>query len=230
MTPTNGEADIQPRSLFPMKSGAMWVLDGDRLRKMVGRAWTAEIPAMARTAGCGLRRGRWAMHEDRDGGLWFNHYGNGLFHITPDDQGQHLTTAEGLPDVRVGAWFQSHDGGIWAGVEHGGLARLRDRRFHVVRAGNVPGPAAALRVRGSRTGLCGSARPEAACAAGRTAWSNGSRLGLQCRGQHCFRHRAPALRRWRMVERGPRAKTCINMARTARSSACRGMCTASNRC
>ena len=45
MTPTNGEADIDPRGLFPLKSGAFWVLDGFRLRKMEGRAWTAEIPA-----------------------------------------------------------------------------------------------------------------------------------------------------------------------------------------
>jgi len=44
MTPTNGEADIQPRSLYPLKSGALWVLDGERLRKMEGRAWTEEIP------------------------------------------------------------------------------------------------------------------------------------------------------------------------------------------
>jgi len=134
MTPTNGEADIQPRALYPLKSGAMWVLDGEqnsRLRKMSGRAWTTEIPQWRGLLGAASGRGM-GVHEDRDGGLWFNHYGNGLFHIAPDGNIQHMTTAEGLPDVRVGAWFQSHDGGIWAGVDHGGLVRLRDRRFHVV--------------------------------------------------------------------------------------------------
>ncbi len=40
----------------------------------------------------------------------------------------------GLPGDRVGAWFQSRDGGIWVGMDHGGLARLRERRFHVIGA------------------------------------------------------------------------------------------------
>jgi ligand-binding sensor domain-containing protein/signal transduction histidine kinase len=138
VTPTNSTADVQPQFLFPTKSGAMWVLDGDRLRKLEGRAWTAEVvpwrgllgPASGRSMG---------FHEDRDGGLWFNHYGNGLFHITPDGKYERLTSAPEnspndryLPGDRVGAWFQSSDGGIWAGVDHGGLARLRDRRFHVI--------------------------------------------------------------------------------------------------
>jgi signal transduction histidine kinase/ligand-binding sensor domain-containing protein len=140
LTPTNGDADIHPISLFPTKSGALWVLDGERLRKMSGRAWVAEAtqwrgllgPAAGRTMGA---------HEDRDGGLWFNHYGNGLFHITPDGKFQRLTSQENLPGDRVGAWFQGRDGGIWAGVDHGGLALLRDRKFHVV------GPAEGLPAR-----------------------------------------------------------------------------------
>lgn len=131
MTPTNGEADIQPRSLYPTKSGVIWVLDGDRLRKMEGRAWTAEVPQWRGLLGSASGRGM-GMHEDRAGGVWFNHYGNGLFHITPNGHYQHLTAQDGLPSDRVGAWFQSDDGGIWVGMDHGGLARLRDRRFHVV--------------------------------------------------------------------------------------------------
>jgi signal transduction histidine kinase/ligand-binding sensor domain-containing protein len=141
MTPTNGEADIQPRALFPLRSGALWVLDGDRLRKMEGRAWTAEIPQWRGLLGFASGRAMGA-HEDRDGGLWFNHYGNGLFHVAPDGEFQRLTAQqnlnlpgpENLPSDRVGAWFQSSDGGIWAGMDHGGLARLRDRRFHVIGA------------------------------------------------------------------------------------------------
>jgi len=147
MTPTNGVEDIQPLLLFPTRAGELWVLDGERLRKMFGRAWVAEAvpwrgllgPASGRAMG---------MHEDRDGGLWFNHYGNGLFHVTPDGRYQRLTAPENppagrvtagvtghdgdLPGDRVGAWYQTRDGGIWAGVDHGGLARLRERRFHVI--------------------------------------------------------------------------------------------------
>ena len=147
MTPTNGAADIDPRGLFPLKSGALWVLDGGRLRKMEGRAWTAEIPAWRGLLGAASGRAMGA-HEDRDGGLWFNHYGNGLFHISADGNFQRLTSAPDnlpsdrfLPNGRVGAWFQSRDGGVWAGVDHGGLARLRERRFHVI------GPAEGLPAR-----------------------------------------------------------------------------------
>ena len=81
------------------------------------------------------------VHEDRAGGLWFNHYGNGLFHITPDGLYQRLTTADDLPGDRVGAWFQSNDGGVWLGVNQGGLVRLQNRHFHVI------GPAEGLPAR-----------------------------------------------------------------------------------
>ncbi len=131
MTPTNSTGEVQPQLLFPTKAGALWVLDGDRFRKMVGRKWGAEATRWRGLLGAASGRGM-GMHEDRDGGLWFNHYGNGLFHITPDGQFQQLTTQDDLPSDRVGAWFQSSDGGVWVGTTLGGLARLRDRRFHVI--------------------------------------------------------------------------------------------------
>ena len=147
MTPTNSLTDVQPLLLFPTKAGALWVLDGDRLRKMAGRAWTAEADAWRGLLGPASGRAM-GFHEDREGGLWFNHYGNGLFHITPAGGFERLTSASEnlpndrcLPGDRVGAWFQGGDGGIWAGVDHGGLARLRDRRFHVI------GPAEGLPAR-----------------------------------------------------------------------------------
>lgn len=144
MTPTNGEAAIQPRSLYLVKSGVLWVLDGDRLRKLEGRAWTAEAPEWRGLLGYASGRAM-GMHEDRDGGVWFNHYGNGLFHITPDGRYQRLTMQHNLPSDRVGAWFQSSDGGIWVGMDNGGLARLRDRRFYVT------GPAEGLPARTARS-------------------------------------------------------------------------------
>ncbi len=140
LTPTNTTANLTPWLLFPTKSGAVWVLDGGHLRKMVGRAWVAEAPEWDGLLGWASGRAM-GMHEDRDGGVWFNHYGNGLFHITPEGQFQRITTLNGLPGDRVGAWFQGRDGGIWAGVDRGGLVRLRDRQFHVI------GPAEGLPVR-----------------------------------------------------------------------------------
>ena len=159
LTPTNGATDVQPTLLFPMKSGALWVLDGDRLRKMEGRAWTAEAVAWRGLLGSASGRAM-GVHEDRAGGLWFNHYGNGLFHITPDGKFQRLTSAPNnlpsdrfLPSDRVNAWYESSDGGIWVGVDHGGLARLRDRRFHVIGpAEGLPGRTA-LSVSGDTNGV-----------------------------------------------------------------------------
>ena len=92
-------------------------------------------------------------HEDRDGGLWFNHYGNGLFHISADGNFQRLTSSPDnlpgdryLPNGRVGAGFQSRDGGVWAGVDHGGLVRLRDRRFQILGLADGLGARTALSV------------------------------------------------------------------------------------
>jgi ligand-binding sensor domain-containing protein/signal transduction histidine kinase len=133
MTPTNGEASVRPLQLYPTKAGAIWVLDDDRFREMAGRKWVAEAVAWRGLLESATSRATGA-HEDRNGGMWFNHYGNGLFHITPDGQYQQLTTQKGLPGDRVGAWFQDHDGGIWIGMDYGGLAHLRERLFQVIGA------------------------------------------------------------------------------------------------
>ncbi len=152
ITPTNGAADINPEFLFPTRNGAIWVLDGDRLRKMSGRRWEAEVVAWRGLLGFASGRAMGA-HEDRDGGVWLNHYGNGLFHITLDNTFERLASAPDnlpgdryLPGDRVNAWFQSGDGGVWAGVDHGGLVRLRDRRFQVLGAADGLGARTALSV------------------------------------------------------------------------------------
>ena len=131
LTPTNDTAGFQPQMLIPTQGGAVWVLDGDRLRQLAGRAWTTEVLPWRGLLGAASGRAVGA-HEDRVGGLWLNHYGNGLFHITPAGVDQRLTTQDGLPGDRVGAWFQSRDGSIWLGMDHGGLARLHSRRFQLV--------------------------------------------------------------------------------------------------
>ena len=131
MTPTNGEANVRPFQLYPTKAGAIWVLDGERFREMIGRKWVAEAVAWRGLLESASSHETGA-HEDRAGGMWFNHYFNGLFHITPEGQYQRLTTQNGLPSDSVVAWFQDHDGGIWIGMEYGGLAHLRERRFDVI--------------------------------------------------------------------------------------------------
>lgn len=131
VTPTNQSGAVSAQLLFPTAAGAVWVLDGDRFRKMSGREWVADVPEWQGLLGWASGRAMGA-HQDSKGSMWLNHYGNGLFHIRTDGGVQRLTTEDGLPSDRVGAWFQSSDGGLWVGMDHGGLARLRQRQFHVI--------------------------------------------------------------------------------------------------
>jgi signal transduction histidine kinase/ligand-binding sensor domain-containing protein len=133
MTPTNlvpGEK-INPVSLFPTSKGELWVLDNDRLREEIARRWVNEAVAWRGLLGSASGR-TMGMHEDQAGGVWFNHYGNGMFYISPDDRFQRFTMENGLPGNRVGAWFQDRDNGIWLGMDRGGLARLSQRHFQVI--------------------------------------------------------------------------------------------------
>ncbi|HYG22849.1 MAG TPA: two-component regulator propeller domain-containing protein [Verrucomicrobiae bacterium] len=132
-TPTNGEPNvgINPQLILPTRAGPLWVLDGGRFRKLAGRDWIAEATGWRGRLGWASGRAM-GMNEDRAGGIWLNHYGNGLFHVTPDGRYERFTTLEGLPGDRIGAWFQSREGGIWVGIDRGGLVRLRERRFRVI--------------------------------------------------------------------------------------------------
>ena len=151
VAPTNGEAVLMPLLLFPTRAGALWVLDGDRMRKLQGRQWIAEAPEWRGLLGWAGGRGM-GVHEDAEGGMWFNHYGNGVFHITSEGEFQRLTTRDGLPGDRVGAWFQSRDGALWLGVDRGGLARLRERKFQIIGAAEGLTARAALSVCEDRDG------------------------------------------------------------------------------
>jgi ligand-binding sensor domain-containing protein/signal transduction histidine kinase len=131
VTPTNGEATIEAQFVLPTRDGGAWVLADGRLRKTLGRQWVAEAAQWRGLLGRASGRSM-GMHEDKEGGLWLNHYGNGLFHITPEGQFQQFTMREGLPGDRVWAWFQDAEGNLWVGIERGGLVRLRERRFQVI--------------------------------------------------------------------------------------------------
>jgi signal transduction histidine kinase/ligand-binding sensor domain-containing protein len=132
MTPTNGESKLEATFVLPTRDGGLWVLTGEgRLRKQVGRRWVNEAGEWRGLLGWASGR-TMGMHEDNEGGVWFNHYGNGLFHVTPEGDFQRFTTSEGLPGNRIGAWFQGHEGSIWLGLDRGGLARLREKRFQIV--------------------------------------------------------------------------------------------------
>ncbi len=130
ISPSGPEA-VSPQWIIPTRRGDLWVLDGDRFRKLLNGEWVDEVQEWRGRLGYASGRAM-GVHEDRASGLWMNHYGNGLFHITPDGRYERFTTSEGLPGDRLNAWFQSREGNIWVGVDRGGLVRMRERRFHVV--------------------------------------------------------------------------------------------------
>ena len=131
VTPTNSTKTFDPTTLFPTSKGTLWVLANDRLREQVGRQWTDEASDWNGLLGSASGRAM-GVHEDGNGGIWFNHYGNGVFYITPGGSFERFTAREGLPGDRVGAWFQDRDGGIWLGVDRGGLVRLSPRHFQII--------------------------------------------------------------------------------------------------
>ena len=131
MTPTNSKEEFTPSMIFPTSKGPIWVLANDRLQEETGRQWTAEATEWRGLLGTVSGRAM-GVHEDNAGGIWFNHYGNGVFYISPTGRFQRFTMEDGLQGDRVGAWFQDRNDGIWLGVDRGGLVRLSTRHFQVI--------------------------------------------------------------------------------------------------
>lgn len=141
MYPTNALA-LEAAFILPTQDGGVWILSAGRFRKLLGGRWVLEAKEWRGLLGYASGRAM-GSHQDRSGGIWLNHYGNGLFHVTADGQFQRFTTADGLPGDRVWAWLEGREGDIWLGVDRGGLARLRERRFQVIGpASGLSGPAA----------------------------------------------------------------------------------------
>ena len=139
-TPTNGEPVVNTGVISCTASNGCWIVADGKVRKCVARRWVAEADSwqdlsQANPAFLGA-------YEDRDGGVWFRHFGRGLFHAKPDGSTQRISSSDGLPDNRVSCWFQDHEGNVWVGVDRGGLVRLREKRFHLIgTAEGLPIPA-----------------------------------------------------------------------------------------
>ncbi|MCK6557795.1 histidine kinase [bacterium] len=69
-----------------------------------------------------------AIHQDRDGNLWFGGFEQGLSVFAPEGDGyrlqRKLTTADGLPDNFIRALLQHSNGEMWIGTRFHGIAIL----------------------------------------------------------------------------------------------------------
>lgn len=130
MTPTNAAPPVGVNLLAVAADGSCWVLSDGQVRKAQGRRWVLEAEAIR-----GLFpefSSRIGGREDRRGGLWIYDYGRGVMHIGGDGMVQRLGPQDGFPGDRVDCFLEDREGNWWAGVDAGGLARIRERRFQTI--------------------------------------------------------------------------------------------------
>jgi signal transduction histidine kinase/ligand-binding sensor domain-containing protein len=150
MTPTNGEAVVNVTFLRVLANGDVWSIANERVRRSRDREWMSEVEA-ARGLFSGGRE-RTGLHEDAKGGVWLYDYGCGIFHIRADGRVRQLTAEESFPGERVDSFLEDREGNIWAGVDRGGLVRVREKRFSVLAPGDSAAAKAAVCVTEDRDG------------------------------------------------------------------------------
>jgi ligand-binding sensor domain-containing protein/signal transduction histidine kinase len=131
MTPTNGEPELNVTFLRVLKNGDIWMVANERVREVRGREWVEEVEE-TKDLFTSSARERTGLHQDAKGGLWLYDYGRGLFNIRTDGSVRQLATEENFPGEKVDAFFEDREGNIWAGVDRGGLVRVREKRFNVL--------------------------------------------------------------------------------------------------
>jgi signal transduction histidine kinase/ligand-binding sensor domain-containing protein len=111
-----------------------WVLSPDESRNLFARA-TSRI----------------SSQDDHRGGIWLFSYGQGLFHVAADGRARQLTIRDGFPGDRVYCFFEDREGNWWAGLDAGGLVRVRERLFHSAGSGEKTAARAAKSVAEDQT-------------------------------------------------------------------------------
>jgi signal transduction histidine kinase/ligand-binding sensor domain-containing protein len=130
MTPTNAGPPVAVSLLAVAADGGYWVLSEGRVRKALDRRWVLEAEAIR-----GLFPEPWSRmggREDHRGGLWIYDYGRGVMHIGADGAVRRLGPQDGFPGDRVDCFLEDREGNWWAGVDAGGLVRIRERRFQTI--------------------------------------------------------------------------------------------------
>ena len=122
--PPPGQNNFSVTAIYPTRNGAIWVVADEHLWKWQGGDWRLDAGAWP-VRKPSLRR----LLEDRDGSLWFSHYGHGLLRLDGSGQVLTLTARDGLPGDLVRSLFQDREGNLWVGIDRGGLVKLRAKLF-----------------------------------------------------------------------------------------------------
>ena len=128
--PTNAELAADVAFLSIAEDGRLWAGVDGQVRAAVDRRWIREVESLKNVFTGNLSR--MGAHEDHRGGVWLYDYGRGLSHIAADGAVRQFGPAEGFPGERVNCFFEDHEGNWWAGLDAGGLVRIRERRFQII--------------------------------------------------------------------------------------------------
>ena len=132
-TPANAETPVSVTSLFVMPNDHLWAVANGQLREARDRRWAPDSALMKDIPAGDLRQLKGQI--GRQGDIWFYNYGRGLLHVSADGQSQQLTATQGFPKERLNCLFEDREGNCWAGLEAGGLIRVRERPFRTVDPG-----------------------------------------------------------------------------------------------
>jgi signal transduction histidine kinase/ligand-binding sensor domain-containing protein len=133
VTPTNAELPVDVAFLSVAEDSRLWAGAGGRVRAAMDRQWILEAEPLRNIFTGNLSR--MGAHADHRGGVWLFDYGRGLSHIAADGQVRRFGLPEGFPGERVNCFFEDHEGNWWAGLDVGGLVRIRERRFQTIDTG-----------------------------------------------------------------------------------------------
>jgi len=127
-TPTNGPPPENILHLAFSGDGGLWVLERNRIRKMVNGQWTVEINSSELLKNFSPETV--SLHGDAQGNAWLIVSGLGMWHYKSDGSAHLLTEQTGLPSRFITCWFQDAEGDVWIGMHGGGMACIRERLFH----------------------------------------------------------------------------------------------------